>query len=378
MNERATVLCVDDEPHVLEGLQRVLRPHFAVSVSSSGPLALARVKAGEEFDILLSDMRMPEMSGAQLLYEFKSQAPDTVRILLTGQADLESAIAAVNEGHIFRFLMKPCAPSTLTNTLRAAALQRRLLCAERVLLQQTLVGSVRALSEVLALTHPDAFGSNARQHERARLVAAKLGVADAWHVEVASMLAAIRYALLPGEVIDKLAAGAALDDAEREMVARVPSVVESVLANIPRLELVREALKHADPDEQRRASKASNLGTPIGARVLTAILDLGRAESRLGDTRAALEEIGARREFYGGNVYDAVVAVCTPQPSTLRGLNLEELRVGMLLLEPVKTETGMVVIPRGERVSAQLLERLKNFSTKFRLRQPIRCEVPSV
>ena len=233
---RPRVLCVDDEPRVLEGLQRMLHKHFAVLVSVGGEAALARLSAGESFDVVVSDMRMPGMNGAALLAQFRQRAPDTVRMLLTGHAEIDAAIAAINEGHVFRFLTKPCAPETLAAALEAAVEQHRLITAERVLLEQTLVGSVRALTEVLSLVHAEAFGSASQRHERARAIAERMNVADPWHVEVASMLASVGYVVLPNEVLAKLNGGQALDSAETKMVAQVPQVVERVLSHIPRLE----------------------------------------------------------------------------------------------------------------------------------------------
>ncbi|MGC4093751.1 MAG: response regulator [Polyangiaceae bacterium] len=371
---RARVLCVDDEQNVLDGLQRVLRPSFDVSVSASGQAALERIEAGEEFDIVVSDMRMPNMNGAQLLAELRARAPDTVRILLTGHSDLESAIAAVNEGHIFRFLTKPCAPHTLSNTLRAAALQRRLLTAERVLLEQTLVGSIRALSEVLALTHPESFGLTPRQHERARQVAERVGLTDAWHVEAASMLASVSYVVLPSEVVAKLSTSTPLDPTERQMVERLPAVVESILSHIPRLESVRDVLKHVDPSAAR--GSATNLGTPVGARILSAVQELGQAEARLGNTQQALEAISSRRDFYGANVFEALVALCAPRAVDVEAIPLSKLAVGMVLVDAVKSTAGMVVAAAGQRVTPQLIERLRNIDLKLKISEPIRCEVP--
>ncbi len=375
---RPRVLCVDDEPQVLEGLQRALRSGFEVSVATSGQAALARLAAGESFEVVVSDMRMPVMNGAALLSEFRHQAPDTVRLLLTGQSDLDAAIAAVNEGQIFRFLTKPCPPDRLATALRAATFQHRLLTGERVLLEQTLVGSVRALTEVMCLVHPEVFGAGARQHERARAIAERLGIADAWHVEVASMLTSAGYAVLPSEVLIKVNAGNALDETERAMVARVPGVVERMLSHIPRLENVREVLKHQRGQaEKAGVRKASNLGAPIGARILQAVQDLTVAEARLGDLERALTEVVARRDYYGSNVLDALVFVCRPEPQVLRSLMLREITMGMVIVDAVKTDTGVVLLPRGQRVTAELLERLNNVALRSKIVEPIRCEVPA-
>ena len=106
--QRPRVLCVDDEPQVLEGLALNLRRHYEVHVAGSGAEGLQRLEQDGPFAVVLSDMRMPGMTGAVFLAHVRQRAPDSVRLLLTGHAELDAAIAAINTGHIFRFLAKPC------------------------------------------------------------------------------------------------------------------------------------------------------------------------------------------------------------------------------------------------------------------------------
>src|SRR5918911_2964995 len=156
------VLCVDDEPNVLEGLRRTLGGHYRVRTAVGGAAGLEAIEREGPFAVVVSDLRMPEMDGVAFLSRVRQRSPDTVRVLLTGQADLDAAIAAVNEGHIFRFLSKPCAQPVLFQALAAAEEQYRLITAERVLLEQTLYGSIKALTDILALAVPSAFGRAVR------------------------------------------------------------------------------------------------------------------------------------------------------------------------------------------------------------------------
>ena len=110
---RARLLCVDDDPHALAALSRVLRSHYDVTTSTSALAALAQLEGGESFHVVVSDLRMPEMDGVAFLGRVRLLAPDTARVLLTGNADLSGAIAAVNEGQVFRFLVKPCEADAL-------------------------------------------------------------------------------------------------------------------------------------------------------------------------------------------------------------------------------------------------------------------------
>jgi DNA-binding NtrC family response regulator len=111
--ERTKILCVDDEPRVLEGLALHLGRIFEMVTATSGREGLEVLAGQGPFTVVLSDMRMPGMDGAAFLSKVRQAAPDTTRMLLTGDTDLQAAIAAVNEGQIFRFLTKPCAPYNL-------------------------------------------------------------------------------------------------------------------------------------------------------------------------------------------------------------------------------------------------------------------------
>jgi response regulator RpfG family c-di-GMP phosphodiesterase len=373
--KNARILCVDDEPKVLEGLDRLMHRKCTLLTATSGEEALRLLAGPEPIDVIVSDMRMPRMNGAALLAECRKRSPDTVRLLLTGQADLESAISAVNDGHVFRFLTKPCPPAVFMEALTAAIEQHRLVTSERVLLERTLVGSMRALTEVLALVHPE-FGSTARQHERARKVAAYLHVPHAWHVEVASMLSQVGYVVLPNDLLAKVHAGSELDATERGILARVPSVVERIISLIPRLETVQAAIKHQDRPFESMDSGPQQHAIPIGSRILKALLDLGVEETRSPDSAHALAVLRSRRGRYDPAVLEAIAAIFGPRAPETREVTLREIEVGMVLASDVMTRSSMLLVARGHPVTAQLIERLRNFDAKVGVVQPIVCELP--
>lgn len=134
------VLFVDDEPGVLDGYERLLRKEFYVSVAPSGLQGLKTIEEHGPFAIVVSDMRMPGMSGAEFLSQVRQRWPDSVRMLLTGYTDLSAAIAAVNEGNIFRFLTKPCAKDVLVDAINIGLGQYRSITAEKELLKKAEMG----------------------------------------------------------------------------------------------------------------------------------------------------------------------------------------------------------------------------------------------
>ena len=139
------ILLVDDEVNVLQAYTRVLRSRFALESAESGSQALEVLKANGPFAAIVSDMRMPGMDGVELLSWVRELYPDTVRIMLTGNADQQTATDAVNQGAIFRFLSKPCDSEVLASTLEQAIRQHELITSEKSLLQDTLKGSIRML-----------------------------------------------------------------------------------------------------------------------------------------------------------------------------------------------------------------------------------------
>ncbi|HEY1273096.1 MAG TPA: response regulator, partial [Terriglobales bacterium] len=185
---REKILFVDDEPAVLQGYQRLFHNEFEVQTAVGGKRGLTMLNTAGPFAVVVSDMRMPEMNGVEFLSHVRKTWPDSVRIVLTGQADLDAAMAAVNQGNIFRFLTKPCDREMLGKTLTAGVLQYRLVVAERELLEKTLKGTIQVLSEVLSLANPAAFGRATRLRRYMSHLVAELGLSKPWRFEVAALM----------------------------------------------------------------------------------------------------------------------------------------------------------------------------------------------
>lgn len=140
MREKARILFVDDEPAVLQSLERCLasrRDQWECEFFEDPEEALARFTA-EPFDVVMADMRMQGMNGAEFLHKVEERAPETVRLMLTGSTDLKTALAAINRGHVFQFLLKPCDRDQIIATVEKAVRQHVLQTAERDLLKAQL------------------------------------------------------------------------------------------------------------------------------------------------------------------------------------------------------------------------------------------------
>ncbi|MCB1771127.1 MAG: response regulator [Candidatus Competibacteraceae bacterium] len=361
MTERPKILCVDDEPNVLEGLKLHLRRHYTVHTATGGPLALECLEREGPFAVVLSDMRMPGMDGATLLGQIRRRSPDTTRMLLTGHADLDSAIAAVNEGQLFRFLLKPCPPPTLLQAFEAGIAQYRLLTAERVLLEQTLRGVIQTLTNILALTHPVAFGRANRLKRHAVDLARQIGIhQDLWPLEVAAMLSQIGCIILPDETLEKLYQGGVPGEKERAMLERVPTVTEQLLGNIPRLEAVLSIL--GNRDKLYRFDPAKLDAVHVGGPILKLVGDFDTLINQGNSAELALDTLRSRSGRYDPTLLDAFAAIRSPtgQRRAIKEVAILALQIGMIFAEDVRAKTGVLLVTRGHEVTPGLLERLHN------------------
>src|ERR1035437_5358907 len=130
------ILFVDDEPLVLDGYKRMLHAEFSVTTAIGGEKGLIAIRDNGPYAVVISDMRMPGMNGAQFLAQVHQTAPDTVRMLLTGYTDVTAAIDAVNEGHISRYLTKSCEKQVLVAAINIGLVQYRSVTTERELVQK--------------------------------------------------------------------------------------------------------------------------------------------------------------------------------------------------------------------------------------------------
>jgi CheY-like chemotaxis protein len=362
---RPRLLFVDDEPAVLEALAVNLRRGFDVVTVTSGEAGLEYLQAESDFCVVVSDMRMPRMDGATFLARAREVAPDVVRILLTGQADLDAAIKAVNQGQLFRFLTKPCPRDTLRAAIDSAVAQHRLINAERVLLEQTLRGSIKMLVDILAITSPAAFGRANQIKSRVLQLAGLLGILESWQLEIAALASQLGYIVLPHELCEKLEAKRPLSDEEQRMVDRAPAMTEHLLANIPRLEGVRAMLAlHVKPPRRKATADQGTQLIELGAHLLRVAIDIETLESSRADRSISpVQILLARSELYDPEVIEAVERLYREHAvrHAIISVQATGLRVGMVLAEDARLSTGTLLVARGYEVTASFIERIKNF-----------------
>ncbi len=358
------ILLVDDQQAIVDSLRRRLRQEFQVEAALGGHEALNVIQTEGPFAVVVSDLRMPHMNGIEFLSTLRQRAPDTVRMLLTGNVDVQMAMEAVNDGHIFRLLTKPCSLDTLIKCIKAGLEQYQLHLAPQELLGQTLQGSLQVLSDILALVNPEAFGRSANIQSLVREMALHMGLSNIWLYEVSAMLSQLGCLILPEDVLRKVRAGHPLDVNEQELFVQHPTVGADLLRRIPRMDEVRASIayqeKHFDGTGIPHNTCSGN-SIPLGARLLKVALDFDALESTGMAKQDIFVQLISRRGTYDPAVLDALQFGC---PTSV-GYEKREMAIGTLeseyiLAEDVKSRNGILISPRGQRVTPALKAWLTN------------------
>lgn len=381
------ILLVDDEPNVLSGYNRHLRKRFDLWTAAGGEAAIDSLSENGPFSVIVSDMRMPGMNGVELLAEFEKRAPETVRIMLTGNADQDTAANAINNGRIFRFLTKPCAPEDLARAVDEALEHHRLLTAEKELLQRTLGGAVKVLVDVLAIVDPASFGRATKLRDWMRKVAGEMKQRNAWSLDLAAMLAFLGYVTVPAEVIAKQRAGGELTEFEQSMLDKVPEVGRDLIANIPRLKPVADMVYLQRKGYDGSGFPAGDLAgdkIPTGARILRVLVDLMDASKGRAPGPAAFAALDTNPAVYDPAVLHAARA-CLFQEAAANGAGGAEdvvllrpvtgLVPGHFLVSDIKTVSGQLVLAKGHVMSEALIAKIHNLGKVHKLAEPIKVSL---
>ncbi|MDF7801746.1 response regulator [Pontiellaceae bacterium B1224] len=365
-----SVLFVDDEQNVLDGIRRQLRKQFSVETALGPDEGLARLRADTEYAVVVSDMRMPGMNGIEFLNHAQRISPNTVRMMLTGNADQQTASDAVNKGSIFRFLNKPCSPELLTESLSAGIRQYELINAEKELLEKTLTGSIEALVDILALSNPAAFSRAERIKYFVVKTADVLQIKNRWQLEVSAMLSHIGYVTIPTEIMEKTLAGEALEVPEQEMLAEHSKDACHVLDKIPRLEMVSSIIALKDAV---RAEDTEDDLIVLGAQILRCASDYDEQLARGTSPAQAMQNMKNNHTSYNSRVLAALEGIEPPQlQKTIELIPIHELRLGMILAADIRSTNDVMIVSKGQSVSRLMRRRLENFLQQKTISEKVR------
>ncbi len=377
------ILCVDDDANILQGYKRALRKDFDISIAEGGEQGLAMIAQEGPFAVIVSDMRMPGLDGVQFLAQVKQIAPTSVRVMLTGNSDQHTAISAVNEGNIFRFLNKPCPPETLAQTLAAGLEQYRLITAEKQLLEETLNNSLQVMIDILSLTNATAFSRSARIKRLTSDIALHLNVHNIWQIEIAAMLSQIGCITVPEETLLKLARGASLTEKELRLYQQHPQVGHDLTARIPRLETVAAIIaqqnRRMDDDPKANLPFDQTDTLTVGARILKVVLDYNKLLETGQLPHAAVRELLGREGSYDVVILNALRELVHKNEETFVKVTLpmSELKPGMVLDEAILSNRGALLLSADQEITLSLLLRLVNFAEAGLVPDEVQVRVPA-
>ena len=417
-----TLLCVDDEANILSALRRLFRPHGYTVLTAGGGEEGLEILAREPVDLIISDMRMPVMDGARFLGEARKRHPDTVRLLLTGYADMESTIEAINAGQISRYISKPWNDQDVLLTVREA-LERKQLEKEKARLEaltrsqndelkslnasleqkveartaelriahdklkQNFLTSIRVFSNLIELREGAMSGHSRRVADLARKMAIHLGfnATDAQDVMLAGLLHDVGKIGLRDELLSKPVSHMTGD--ELGQLHRHPVAGQSALMALENLRKAGTLIRahHERWDGQGYPDGLSGLAIPIGARLLAVANDFdGLQTGTLTPRKLRQEEALAfiqqnRGKRYCPQSVDALAAVLgstESAPAVGNIVSTAALKPGMVLARDLVTPEGVMLLAADFVLDDGLIRQLRELeaSEGRRLAIPIRAE----
>ncbi len=375
MHENKKVLLVDDEKNILSAYKRNLRNSFQIYLADNPKIALEIFKRHGPFAAVVSDLKMPEMDGLQLLSEIKKINPETVRLLLTGYADLNTAIEAINRGNIFRLLTKPCRTEDMGKALDDAIEQYNLVIAEKELLTQTLKGTLNVLVEILSSVQPLVFNFTVRFKSLAKAIAERLKYPNIWEVEISALLMHIGLVSVPSDIIEKKLHGLQLTDEENKIFRNHTELGYSLISQIPRLKKIAENIKYQYTPYfvllEKFNSDKSKL--PFTATILKALNDYFELLAKGVPEENTIREMEKNINHYEPSVLGALEAEISgvEKDRTIRLIKLSELRPGMILAKNLTDANNLLLLPKGTLINPITLNKILNYAKMTKLREPI-------
>ncbi|MGF1721912.1 response regulator [Vibrio kyushuensis] len=352
-----SVLLVDDEINILNSFRRTLRNQVDIDLANSGKDALELIE-NKQYAVIISDMQMPEMNGLELLEIVKDISPDTVRMMFTGNADQKTAVDAVNVGDVFRFINKPCSPPELLVFIQAALRQHDLIVAEKVLLNQTLSGTISVLNEVLSLVSPEINEHNNRVQFHMNQLGKALKLRKHWSFQPMVHLSQLGYIAFPPSTLKNMSRGQVITEEDRQLFAQHPCLAYDLLRKIPRMESIAKTILYQEKSFNGDGAPYDDLkgkSLPLGSRMLKIVCDYVRLEKEGFNPDRAAEALEQQAERYDPDVFNAFKTTLTLTPPKIF-VDIAMLTIEMILKQEIWTNRDQLVAGKDQQVTEALLK----------------------
>ena len=379
----ANILIVDDNEknrNVLQDL--VVTLGHIPFVSENGSTALTQMKKHLP-DIVLLDILMPKMDGYEVLNRMKADkhSRHIPVIMISAVDEIKSVVRCIEKG-ADDYLTKPFNPTLLKSRIGACLEKYRLIKAKQEFLEKTLRGSIKVLTNTLSFLNPVAFGKASRKCRLVGKIAKEMKVKKTWELEIAAMLSPLGCITVPPVILDKISRGVQLLPKEEKIFSEHPKIGHDLIVNLPHLEkaakIVANQNKHYDFDEKANLSSLNKIDVPFGVQILRVAKDFEAFISSGIKPAEALDKIRDKETDYNQSIVDALSSLVSEKSAQeTRYVKIEQLSVGTIFVENLKSTTGQLLCPKGTEIDGSLLSRIKNFSLEMEIVEPVKVIVPS-
>jgi response regulator RpfG family c-di-GMP phosphodiesterase len=379
LNEK--VLVVDDDKSILALYTKQFQNVVEIFTAENPEKALEIFKNNGPFALVVSDFKLPSMNGLEFLAETEKISPETVRILLTGFANLELAIKAINEGRVFKFLTKPCSNKEMASSFIAGIQLYRKVKGEKDTLERTFSGCVQMLTDVISLSTPMAFGKARKLKALAKKVGPSLNLDNQWDFETAAMFSQLGYVTLPHQLLEKLQLKISPSAIEEQMLAKVPESGEKLLKNIPRLENIAKIVRYSSKNYDGSGFPEDEIALndlPVESRALKILDAICRLEEDTDDFEVISNKIRESEGKFDPQLSEKILSQL--EISSLNQIHdeieiikvpISELKISDILLTDVETSEGKLLFSGGNEVTNIILNKLINYAEITTIVEPI-------
>ncbi|MFZ5993765.1 MAG: HD domain-containing phosphohydrolase [Thermodesulfobacteriota bacterium] len=397
-----TILLVDDEENILSSLQRLLRRENYNVITNTSPAKALETLRHEAVSLIISDQRMPEMDGTEFLERAREIQPEAARIMLTGYADISAAMAAINQGQVYRFITKPWNDLDLKTTIKQAIdfynlrqenqrlfeltvrqnaelkelnenlekkVEERTQEINRLYkeLQSSYFKTIRIFMDLMQMYDPALGGHAKRVAVLSRLLAEKceLQGEELDVVEAAGSLHDVGLIGIPREIIRKK--GSERTAAEKALYEQHPALGYAILNSVPKLDQVSILVKshHERFDGAGYPDRLKKEEIPLGARIIAVANVYDHLSARRDISR---EDVLHRLRKLAGELDPSVVSAAIEVFSAIKkedrgevAVTLEDLRPDMILARELKTHSGRLLMPKDAVLKEAYLEKIRKF-----------------
>lgn len=374
------ILLVDDEKNILEAYRRNLSDEFDILLSDSGYSALELLSNDNTINVIVSDYKMPKMNGVELLEKARLISPETIQIMLTGHAEMESIIELINKGKIFRFLTKPCSREDLVKNIKDAIHQYELITAERELLGKTLGGSIRVLTDLLSLAKPQAFYKTQKIRSLARSIYNEFDLESKWQIEIAATLSQIGCVTIPDDILKKIYKGMLLYETEVLMFQTHPAIGADMIRTIPRMENVAEIIRYQEKNYDGSGFPQNDIKEdmiPAGSRIIKIALDYDKGVSGGNEPEKVLAEMDKKTGTYDPLFLNTarknfLKIEADKKMAGIKEITSEKLEDGMYLAEDLVASGGVIIGNSNQKITSTLIITIRNYIKNQQLRGTIK------